>query len=112
MGGPAMLAAGVAGMDVTFVAVALNTTPIVIMGTVSRMEELKGKGIGHLNLSGDQSLAHGRSAADVGDLGAQRVFFKKPRLASYPENRMGAGNCRITGHHAAGFPARAPCHGT
>ena len=46
MGGPAMLAAGAAGMDVTFVAVALNTTPIVIMGTVSRMEELKGKGIG------------------------------------------------------------------
>jgi ABC-type nitrate/sulfonate/bicarbonate transport system substrate-binding protein len=46
MGGPAMLAAGVAGMDVTFVAVALNTTPIVIMGNVSRMEELKGKGIG------------------------------------------------------------------
>jgi ABC-type nitrate/sulfonate/bicarbonate transport system substrate-binding protein len=36
MGGPAMLAAGVA----------LNTTPIVIMGTVSRMEDLKGKGIG------------------------------------------------------------------
>jgi NitT/TauT family transport system substrate-binding protein len=46
MGGPAMLAAGVAGMDVTFVAVALNTTPIVIMGTVSRMEDLKGKAIG------------------------------------------------------------------
>jgi NitT/TauT family transport system substrate-binding protein len=46
MGGPAMLAAGVAGMDVTFVAVALNTTPIVIMGSVSRMEELKGKAIG------------------------------------------------------------------
>lgn len=46
MGGPAMLAAGVAGMDLTFVAVALNTTPIVIMGTVSRMEELKGKSIG------------------------------------------------------------------
>jgi NitT/TauT family transport system substrate-binding protein len=46
MGGPAMLAAGVAGMDVTFVAVALNTTPIVIMGTVSKMEELKGKSIG------------------------------------------------------------------
>ena len=46
MGGPAMLAAGAAGMDVTFVAVALNTTPIVIMGTVSRMEELKGKAIG------------------------------------------------------------------
>ncbi|MSP38740.1 MAG: ABC transporter substrate-binding protein [Deltaproteobacteria bacterium] len=46
MGGPAMLAAGVAGMDVTFVAVALNTTPIVIMGSVSKMEELKGKTIG------------------------------------------------------------------
>lgn len=46
MGGPAALAAGVAGIDVTFVAVALNTTPIVIMGNVSRMEELKGKAIG------------------------------------------------------------------
>src|SRR3982751_6490995 len=46
MGGPAMLAAGVAGMDVTYVAVALNTTPIVIMGNVSKMEELKGKSIG------------------------------------------------------------------
>ena len=46
MGGPAMVAAGVAGMDVTFIAVALNTTPIVIMGTVSKMEDLKGKSIG------------------------------------------------------------------
>jgi NitT/TauT family transport system substrate-binding protein len=46
MGGPAMLAAGVAGMDVTFVAVALNTTPIVIMGTVAKIEELKGKAVG------------------------------------------------------------------
>jgi NitT/TauT family transport system substrate-binding protein len=46
MGGPAMLAAGVAGMDVTFVAVALNTTPIVIMGHVSKIEELKGKAVG------------------------------------------------------------------
>ncbi len=46
MGGPAALAAGVAGIDVTFVAVALNTTPIVIMGNVSRMEDLKGKAIG------------------------------------------------------------------
>jgi len=41
-----MLAAGVAGMDVTFVAVALNTTPIVIMGNVAKMEELRGKAIG------------------------------------------------------------------
>ena len=46
MGGPAMLAAGVAGMDVTFIAVALNTTPIVIMGTASKMEDLKGKAVG------------------------------------------------------------------
>jgi NitT/TauT family transport system substrate-binding protein len=46
MGGPAALAAGVAGFDVSLIAVALNTTPIVIMGTVSKMEELKGKGIG------------------------------------------------------------------
>ena len=46
MGGPAMLAAGVAGMDVTFVAVALNTTPIVLMGTVSKIEDLKGKAVG------------------------------------------------------------------
>ena len=46
MGGPAALAAGVAGFDVTMVAVALNTTPIVIMGKVSSIEELKGKAIG------------------------------------------------------------------
>lgn len=45
-GGPAALAAGVAGADLVLVAVALNTTPIVLMGTVSRMEELKGKAIG------------------------------------------------------------------
>src|SRR4029453_4657000 len=46
MGGPAMLAAGVAGMDRTFVAVALNTTPIVIMGNVAKIEDLKGKAVG------------------------------------------------------------------
>jgi ABC-type nitrate/sulfonate/bicarbonate transport system substrate-binding protein len=46
MGGPALLAAGVAGMDVAFVAVALNTTPIVIMGNVNRIEELRGKAVG------------------------------------------------------------------
>ena len=46
MGGPAMLAAGVAGMDVAFLAVALNTTPIVIMGNVSKIEELRGKAVG------------------------------------------------------------------
>jgi NitT/TauT family transport system substrate-binding protein len=31
---------------VTFVAVALNTTPIVIMGTVAKIEDLKGKAVG------------------------------------------------------------------
>lgn len=46
MGGPAMLAAGVAGMDLAFVAVALNTTPIVLMGNVSKIEDLKGKAVG------------------------------------------------------------------
>ena len=45
-GGPGVLAAAVGWADFVIVAVALNTTPIVIMGTVSRMEELKGKAIG------------------------------------------------------------------
>ena len=45
-GGPAVLQAAVAGADFVLVAVVLNTTPIVIMGTVSKMEELKGKAIG------------------------------------------------------------------
>jgi ABC-type nitrate/sulfonate/bicarbonate transport system substrate-binding protein len=46
MGGPAILAAGVAGTDVTFVTIPLNTTPIVIMGNVTKIEELKGKAVG------------------------------------------------------------------
>ena len=45
-GGPAALAAAVGGADFVIVAVALNTTPIVLMGTVSKIEELKGKAIG------------------------------------------------------------------
>jgi NitT/TauT family transport system substrate-binding protein len=45
-GGPAALQAAVGGADFVLVAVALNTTPIVLMGTVSKMEELKGKAIG------------------------------------------------------------------
>lgn len=45
-GGPAALQAAVGGADFVLVAVALNTTPIVIMGTVGKMEELKGKAIG------------------------------------------------------------------
>lgn len=45
-GGPAVLAAGVAGADVVFLAVALNAPPVVLMGKVSRIEELKGKAVG------------------------------------------------------------------
>lgn len=45
-GGPAALQAAVGGADFVLVAVSLNTTPIVLMGTVSKMEELKGKAIG------------------------------------------------------------------
>ena len=45
-GGPAVIQAAVAGADFVLLAVALNTTPIVIMGTVNKMEDLKGKAIG------------------------------------------------------------------
>ncbi|HEY1372304.1 MAG TPA: ABC transporter substrate-binding protein [Candidatus Binatia bacterium] len=45
-GGPAVIQAAVGGADFVLLAVALNTTPIVIMGTVNKMEELKGKAIG------------------------------------------------------------------
>lgn len=45
-GGPGVLSAAVAGAEFVLVAVALNTTPIVLMGTVSRIEELKGKAVG------------------------------------------------------------------
>jgi NitT/TauT family transport system substrate-binding protein len=45
-GGPAVIQAAVGGADFTLLAVALNTTPIVIMGTVNKIEELKGKAIG------------------------------------------------------------------
>ncbi|HKA35020.1 MAG TPA: ABC transporter substrate-binding protein, partial [Candidatus Binatia bacterium] len=45
-GGPAVIQAAVGGADFVLLSVVLNTTPIVIMGTVNRMEELKGKAIG------------------------------------------------------------------
>ena len=45
-GGPAVIQAAVGGADFVLLAVVLNTTPIVIMGTVNKMEELKGKAIG------------------------------------------------------------------
>ncbi|HTM09633.1 MAG TPA: ABC transporter substrate-binding protein [Verrucomicrobiae bacterium] len=45
-GGPAAIQAAVGGADFVLLAVALNTTPIVVMGTVPRIEDLKGKAIG------------------------------------------------------------------
>jgi NitT/TauT family transport system substrate-binding protein len=46
LAGPTALAAGVAGADLTFVAMVLNTAPFIIYGNVARLEELKGKAIG------------------------------------------------------------------
>lgn len=46
LAGTSGLAAGVAGADVVFVAMVLNTAPFIIIGNVSKVEELKGKGIG------------------------------------------------------------------
>lgn len=46
LAGTSGLAAGVAGADLTFVAMVLNTAPFIIYGSVSKLEELKGKGIG------------------------------------------------------------------
>ena len=46
LAGTSALAAGVAGADLTFVAMVLNTAPFIIFGNVSKLEELKGKSIG------------------------------------------------------------------
>jgi NitT/TauT family transport system substrate-binding protein len=46
LAGPTALAAGVAGAELTFVAMVLNTAPFIIYGNVARLEELKGKAIG------------------------------------------------------------------
>lgn len=46
LAGPTALAAGVAGADLVFVAMVLNTAPFIIFGNVSKLEELKGKAIG------------------------------------------------------------------
>ena len=70
-----MLAAGVAGRAVPFVAVALNTTPIFATGTVSKIEDLKGKAVG----------------IPVGGLRfvSGRVAVRDPRAKNYaPENFM------------------------
>jgi NitT/TauT family transport system substrate-binding protein len=65
MGGLAMLVDGVAGMAVTFVAVALNTTPIVIMGTVSKMADLKGKTVRVSFLTRSPYASQRRKTSDV-----------------------------------------------
>jgi NitT/TauT family transport system substrate-binding protein len=44
--GPTALAAGVAGADLVFVAMVLNTAPFIIYGNVAKLEDLKGKAIG------------------------------------------------------------------
>lgn len=46
LAGTSGLAAGVAGADLTFVAMVLNTAPFIIYGNVAKPEELKGKAIG------------------------------------------------------------------
>jgi ABC-type nitrate/sulfonate/bicarbonate transport system substrate-binding protein len=93
MGGPAILAAGAAGMDVTFVAVALNTTPIVIMGTVAKMEDLKGKAIG---------ITRFGSNTDISARYAIRKFGLQPekdvglvQLEDYPGIMGGIASGRI-----------------
>lgn len=46
LAGTSGLAAGVAGADLTFIAMVLNTAPFIIYGNVSKVEELKGKAMG------------------------------------------------------------------
>ncbi len=93
MGGPAALAAGVAGADLVFVAVALNTTPIVLMGTVSKIEELKGKAVG---------VTRYGSNTDISARFALRKFGLQPdkdvalvQLEDYPGIMGGIASGRI-----------------
>lgn len=44
--GPKALGAGVAGADLVFIAMVLNTAPFIICGNVAKLENLKGKAIG------------------------------------------------------------------
>lgn len=93
MGGPAALAAGVAGADVVILAVAFNTTPIVIMGTVAKMEDLKGKAIG---------VTRYGSNTDISARFALRKFGLQPdkdvafvQLEDYPGIMGGIASGRI-----------------
>ena len=92
-GGPGVLAAAVAGADFVLVAVALNTTPIVLMGTVSRIEELKGKGVG---------VTRYGSNTDISARFALRKFGLQPdkdvalvQLEDYPGIMGGIASGRI-----------------
>lgn len=93
-GGPAALQAAVGGADFVLVAVALNTTPIVLMGTVSRMEELKGKAIG---------VTRYGSNTDISARYALRKFNLQPdrdvalvQLEDYPGIMGGIASGRIS----------------
>jgi NitT/TauT family transport system substrate-binding protein len=111
MGGPAALAAGVAGADVVLVAVALNTTPIVLMGTVSKMEELKGKAVG---------VTRYGSNTDISARFALRKFGLQPekdvalvQLEDYPGIMGGIASGRIAaGALADPFTLYAASSGT
>ena len=92
-GGPAVLQAAVGGADFVLVAVALNTTPIVLMGTVSKMEELKGKAIG---------VTRYGSNTDISARYALRKFNLQPdkdvaliQLEDYPGIMGGIASGRI-----------------
>ncbi|MGH7770495.1 MAG: ABC transporter substrate-binding protein [Candidatus Binatia bacterium] len=92
-GGPAALQAAVGGADFVLVAVALNTTPIVLMGSVSKMEELKGKAIG---------VTRYGSNTDISARYALRKFNLQPdkdvaliQLEDYPGIMGGIASGRI-----------------
>src|SRR5947208_14761911 len=93
MGGPAMLAAGVAGMDVTFVAVALNTTPIVIMGTVAKIEDLKGKAVGIARFGSHTDISARYAIRKAGLQPEQDVALVQ--LEDYPGIMCGIASRRI-----------------
>lgn len=92
-GAPAALAAGVAGMDLSFVAVALNTTPIVIMGTAARMEDLKGKAIGITRFGSNTDISARFAIRKAGFLPEKDVALVQ--LEDYPGIMGGIASGRI-----------------
>jgi NitT/TauT family transport system substrate-binding protein len=92
MGGPAMLPAGVAGMDVVFAAVAL-TTPIVIMGNVSKIEELKGKAVGITRFGSNTDISARFAIRKAGLQPEKDVALV--RLEDYPGIMGGIASGRI-----------------